>query len=195
MVIFVAGLVGVGKSAIAKRLAERLSIHYYDIDGVKKAIYPQDPDFEKNIRNGIPFKEGTRLKVFQKVVSDFSRLAASHRHLVVDETLHLRRPRQVLLDAAKTSFGGYVIVWVKADEAVIEQRLTSKSRKDHILTNPLQMYRSFAKEFENFDESLIICENNGSMEQAVESLLSLIRNLASLRTDGHVADLFDRRDL
>ena len=181
MVIFVAGLVGVGKSAIARRLAERLSIHYYDIDGVKKVIYPQDPDFERNIRNGIPFKEETRLKVFQKVVADFSHLAEDHRHLVVDETLHLRRPRQVLLDAAKTYFGGYVIVWVKADEAILQERLKKKERKDHILKEPLKMYRSFAKEFEAFEGSHVICENNGSIEEAAESLLSLIWNLASLK--------------
>jgi gluconate kinase len=180
VIIFVAGLVGVGKSSIAKRLAERLSIHYYDIDGVKKAIYPEDPDFERNIREGIPFKEETRLKVFQKVVADFSQLAEKHRHLVVDETLHLRRPRQVLFDAAKAWFGGYIIIWVKADEAVIERRLKSKNRRDHILKDPLKMYRSFAKEFESFDESHIVCENNGSPEEPTESLLSLIRNLASL---------------
>jgi predicted kinase len=65
--------------------------------------------------------------------------------LVVDETLHLRRPRQILLDAAKAWFGGYVIVWVKADEAVIEQRLRSKDRTDHILKDQLKMNRSFAK--------------------------------------------------
>ena len=181
MVIFVAGLVGVGKSAIARLLADRLSIHYYAIDDVKKVIYPQDPDFEQNIRNGIPFKEETRLKVFRQVAADFISLAKNHRHLVVDETLHLRRPRQVLFDAAKACSGGYVIIWVKADEAIIEQRLRSKARKDHILTDPLKMYRSFAKEFESFDESHIVCENNGSVEEATESLLSLIRNLASLR--------------
>lgn len=180
MVIFVAGLVGVGKSSIARRLADRLSIHYYDIDDVKKAVYPQDPDFEQNIREGIPFKEETRLKVFQKVAADFSRLAANHKHLVVDESLHLKRPRQVLFNAAKAYFGGYVIIWIKADEGVIEQRLKSKARKDHILTNPLKMYQSFAKEFEKFDESHIVCENSRSVEEATESLLVLIRNLASL---------------
>jgi len=181
MVIFVAGLVGVGKSAIARFLADKLSIPYYAIDDVKKVIYPQDPDFEKNIRNGIPFKEETRLKVYQKVAADFFHLAERHKHLVADESLHLRRPRQVLFDAAKACSGGYVIIWVKADEAIIEQRLRSKARKDHILTDPLKMYRSFAKEFESFDESHIVCENNGSVEEATESLLSLIRNLASLR--------------
>jgi gluconate kinase len=181
MVIFVAGLVGVGKSSIARLLADRLSLHYYDIDEVKKVIYPQDPDFEKNMRNGIPFKEETRLKVFQKVAADFSRLAENHKHLIVDETLHLRKLRQVLFEAAKACFGGYVIIWVRTNEAVIEQRLKTKTRKDHILTNPLQMYRSFAKEFEEFDESHIVCENNSSVEEATESLVSLIRGLASLK--------------
>jgi len=180
MVIFVAGLVGVGKSAIARRLAERLSIHYYAVDEVKKVIYPQDSDFEQNIREGIPFKAETRLKVFQQVAADFSHLAQTNKHLVVDETLHLRRPRKVLFDAAEAHFGGYVIVWVRADEAAIQKRLMSQDRKDHILTDPLKMYRSFAKEFESFDESHIVCENNGSIEEAAESVISLIRNLASL---------------
>jgi gluconate kinase len=192
MVIFVAGLVGVGKSAIARRLAERLSIPYYDVDDVKKVIYPQDPDFERNIRNGIPFKEETRLKVFRRVAADFISLAKDHKHLVADETLHLKRPRQVLLDAARACFGGYVILWVTASEAVIEQRLKTKNRKDHILTDPLKMYRSFAKEFERIDEPHIVCENNGSVEEATEGLITLIQNLASLGADAHVADLLDR---
>jgi gluconate kinase len=180
MIVFVAGLVGVGKSSIARLLADRLSISYYSVDDVKKVIYPQDPDFDHNMKHGIPFREETRLKVFRKAVTDLSRLAENHKHLVVDESLHLRRPRQVLFDAARAFFGGYVIVWVKADEAVILERLRSGERKDHILKDPLKMYRSFAKEFESFDESHIVCENNGSIEQAAKSLISLIENLTAL---------------
>jgi len=180
MVIFVAGLVGVGKSAIARFLAEKFAIPYYSVDEVKKLIYPQDPDFEKNIRNGIPFKEETRLKVFRQVAADFANLAENHKHLVVDETLHLRRPSQVLFEAAKTCFGGYVIIWIRADEAVIEQRLRKKDRKNHILTDPLKMYRSFVKELEPIDEAHIVCENNTSVEEATEGLIALIRELASL---------------
>jgi len=100
--------------------------------------------------------------------------------LVVDETLHLRKLRQVLFDAAKACFGAYVVIWIKADEPVIEERLKTQARKGHILRDPLKMYGSFAKEFERFDESHIVCENNGSVEEAAENLVSLIRNLASL---------------
>ena len=190
MVIFVAGLVGVGKSLIAKRLADRLSFPYYAIDEVKKIIYPQDPDFEHNVRHGIPFREETRLKVFQKVVTDFSHLAKNHEHLVVDECLHLKKPRQVLFDAAKAYFGGYIIVWVRANEALIQERLKSKERKDHILKDPLKMYRSFEKEFESFDESHIVCDNNGSIQEVTESLLSLIKNLAALGGTNNVLSSF-----
>lgn len=180
MVIFVAGLVGVGKSSVARFLADRLSLCYYDVDEVKKRIYPQDPDFERNIRDGIPFKEETRLEVFRQVAEDFARLAKTHQHVVVDETLHLKNPRQVLFEAATAHFGGYVIVWVTADEGVIRKRLEKKERKGHILTDPLKMYRSFAKEFEAFDESHVVCNNSGSIDEATESLLSLIQSLGSL---------------
>jgi gluconate kinase len=184
VVIFVAGLVGVGKSSVARFLADRLSFYYYDVDEVKKLIYPQDPDFVRNMKHGIPFREGTRLKVYQKAVTDFQRLAQTHKHLVVDECLHLKKLRQVLFDAAKAYFGGYAIVWVRADEAVVHERLKKKRRKGHILADPFKMYRSFAKEFEDFDESHIVCNNTGSIEEATGSLLSLIQNLGSLEREG-----------
>ena len=177
VVIFVAGLPGTGKSSIAKCLAEKYSIHYYDIDEVKKVIYPQDPDFEYNMRHGIPFKEETRLKVFEQVMVDFKQLAKKCHHLVVDEALHLKRSRQVLFDGAKAYFGGYVVVWVKTDEALVEARLRNKNRKNHILKDPEKMYPAFAKDFERFDESYIVCENNGSLEETTQRCTDLMKDL------------------
>ena len=182
MVIFIGGLPGAGKSSIARFLAEKLSINYYDVDEVKKVIYPQDPDFDYNMKHGIPFKAQTRLKVFEKVVEDFESLSKSNVHLLVDESLHLKKLRQVLFDGANAHFGGYVIVWIKTDKQVVEERLTSKKRTGHILiTDPMKMYRSFAKEFEPFDESYIVCENNGSIGETTEKLYSVIQNLVSLK--------------
>jgi gluconate kinase len=181
VVIFVAGLPGTGKSSIARCLAEAFSIHYYEIDEVKKVVYPQDPDFEHNMRHGIPFRKETRLKVFEQVLVDFKRLAQTYDHLVVDEALHLKEPRQVLFDGAKAYFGGYLVIWLKTDGAVVEKRLRTKKREDHILKDPMKMYLSFAKEVESLDESHIVCENNGSLEQTTQRLLRLIQNLASLQ--------------
>jgi gluconate kinase len=181
VVIFVAGLPGTGKSSIARCLAEAFSIHYYEIDEVKKVVYPQDPDFEHNMRHGIPFRKETRLKVFEQVLVDFKRLAQTYDHLVVDEALHLKEPRQVLFDGAKSYFGGYLVIWLKTAPAVVEKRLRSKKREDHILKDAMKMYLSFAKEVEGLDETHIVCENNGSLEQTTQGLFSLIQSLASLQ--------------
>ena len=182
MIIFVGGFVGAGKSSIARRLAERYSFHYYDIDEVKKAIYPQDPDFKYNLTHGIPFKDETRLKVYEKVVSDFADLAQHYTHLVVDETLHKQKLRQILFDGAKKHFGDYIIIWIQTDETIIKERLTSKERTDHMLKkDPMKMYRSFAKEFENFERSYIVCHNNSSLDEATASLFSLFDNLTSIK--------------
>ncbi len=181
MVIFIGGLPGSGKSSIARSLAEKLPVNYYDVDEVKRVIGPQDPDFGYNMKHGIPFTEEVRLKVFEKVVEDFESLSKSNEHLLVDESLHLKKSRQVLFDGAKAYFGGYVIVWIKTDEAIVEERLTGKERTGHILSDPMKMYRSFAKEFEPFDGSYIVCENNGSIGETTEKLYSMIQNLASLK--------------
>ena len=84
MIIFVGGLVGAGKSSVARRLAERLDIHYYDVDDIKKVVYREDPDFEKNMARGIPFSDETRRKVYDRVVADFRRLRKRHDHIVVE---------------------------------------------------------------------------------------------------------------
>lgn len=181
MVIFVGGLPGAGKSSVARALAEKISIYYYDVDEVKRVIGPQDPDFEYNMKHGIPFTEEVRIKVFKKVVEDFEPLSKSNAHLLVDESLHLKNSRQILFDGAKVHFGGYVVVWVKTDEALVEERLAGTERTGHILSDPMKMYRSFAEEFEPFDGSYIVCENNGSIEEAMERLYSVIQNLASLK--------------
>jgi shikimate kinase len=86
MVIFFAGLIGTGKTSLAKALAKRFGFYYYDVDGVKKEIYKTDPDYEYNLKNNIPFSDETRIKVFNKVVEDFSHLSKSHKNIIVDET-------------------------------------------------------------------------------------------------------------
>ena len=178
MIIFVGGLIGAGKSSVARGLAEHLSLPYYDVDEHKRAIYRADPDFEHNMEHGIPFSEATRMKLFRKVVSDFAELSKSHRHMVVDETLHKKQLREYLFKGAEKYFDGYVIIWVKASEEVILQRLTSQVREGHLLKDPVSMHNNFLREFEPFEESIIICRNDGALEDTIDEINRLFDNVA-----------------
>ena len=181
MIIFVGGVVGAGKSSVAKGLAEKLGIYYYDIDEIKKVVYQEDPDFEHNMSQGIPFKSETRAKVFERVVRDFGQLQKTNDHIVVDETLHKRKLRHILFDGAKKYFGKYCVVWVDADEDIIEDRLTSQVREGHILDDPMKMHRAFVKEFEGFHQSTIQCRNNSTLETTVDDLMRLFENMGELK--------------
>ncbi len=178
MIIFIGGLVGAGKSSLARSLSTRLSILHYGIDEVKKVIYPQDPDFEHNMHHGIPFSDETRVKVFERVVEDFQELRKTHSHIIVDETLHKRKLRQILFEGANKYFGGYIIVLVKTNENKTRDRLIDKGRSNHILKDPMKMYYGFAREFESFNESYVVSDNNGTMDETTESVCSLFQSIS-----------------
>ena len=80
MIIFVGGGIGAGKSSVAKGLAEHLSLLYYDVDEHKRVIYRQDPDYQRNMDNGIPFCKETPMKLYQKLVSDFAELSKTQKN-------------------------------------------------------------------------------------------------------------------
>lgn len=178
MIIFVGGLIGAGKSSVAQGLAKHLALPYYDVDEHKRPIYRADPDFEHNMEHGIPFCEATRMQLFNKVVSDFEALSRLHRHMVVDETLHKKQLREYLFKGAEKYFGGYLIIWVKASEEVIIDRLTSKVREGHLLKDPVTMHNAFLQEFEPFEESIIICRNEGELEDTISEISALFDNIA-----------------
>ena len=180
MIIFVGGLPGAGKSSVSRRLADKLGFYYYDIDEIKKEVYQQDPDFEHNMAHGIPFKDETRQKVFERVVEDFKYMRDSYEHMVVDETLHKRELRHVLFDGAKKYFKNYFIIWVEVDEAIVAQRFASKVREGHILKDPMKMHLGFKREFEPFQKSSIHCLNNTSLDKTVDDLVGLFQQVRQL---------------
>ena len=189
MIIFVGGVIGAGKSSVARGLAQHLSLHYYDVDEHKRTIYSEDSDFEYNMQHGVPFCEETRMRLFRKVVEDFAELSRNHQHLVVDETLHKKKLRDFLFEHATRYFGGYLVIWVKASEEVILERLTTQVREGHLLKDPISMHKAFLKEFEPFEESIIICRNEGALEDTIEEincLLCTIRRWGPARATGWV---------
>ncbi len=181
MIIFFGGMIGAGKSTIARLFSESIGSHYLDVDEIKKEIAAQEPDYERNVREGIPFSDATRAKVFARVIEDLKTLRAGHEFVVVDETLHRRELRRQLYSAAQELFGDFVVVWVRADEKVVTERLSATKREGHLLDDPFPMRQSFQREFEDFNRSVIVCNNNGEPREAVEYLHNLIASTAALR--------------
>jgi len=179
MVIFFGGYIGSGKTSLAKVIARRLDILYYEVDEIKKAVVEEDLRLQYNVRNNVPFPDEARVKMFSRVVDDFKRLCMTHKSIIVDETLHKRSLRQILYDGATRFFGGYIVVWIQASEETIRERLLSDARVDHVLGDPYGMHLSMKKVFDALDEADIIFENNGSLDEAAHLLCNLLQQRLS----------------
>lgn len=170
MIIFVGGLIGAGKSTVARTLANNFGLYYYDVDEVKKTVFREDPDYDRNMKQGIPFRNSTREKVYEVVIENLKELSEEHKCIVVDEALHKKELRHRLFSAAEKYFNGFFVVWVKASEEVITQRLETNVRKNHILKDPMKMHKTMLNEFEGFEQCVLICRNNTSIEDTMIEL-------------------------
>jgi len=184
MIIFVGGVIGAGKSTVAKALAGHFAFPYYDVDEVKKEVFSRDPGYERNIAEGIPFSDDLRREVFRKVFLDLEQLVGDHPHIVVDETLHKREIRHSLYEQAERIAGGFIVIWVQAREDVILARLGAGRRAGHFLSDPLPLHNAFKREFEEYDRCIIDCHNNGAVEATIAELVRLFENVAKLADAG-----------
>lgn len=183
MIIFVSGLIGAGKSTVARAIADKYALLYYDVDEIKKTVFRDDPNYDHNMKNGIPFCDATRTKLYDKVVKELRNLSTDHPSIVVDETLHKRKMRHRLFEAAEKYFGGYFVVWVKADEAVIRQRLTATKRSGHILKDPMSMHNTMLAEFDGFEQPVVVCRNNHNIAETMHDMnqfFSTVLNFATV---------------
>jgi chloramphenicol 3-O-phosphotransferase len=175
MIIFFAGLPGVGKSSLAEAISKRFNIPYYPVDAKKIELYPAlDPQYQYKIDNDISFAVGVKRKFFTAVAKDLERRASITRDIIVDDVLHRESWRKILFDCARTHFDGFIVFWVKTGEEIVKERLLSAVRKQHLLKDPWRMHLSYKNRFQDFSDQVIVFENNDHLDISVEKLAALI---------------------
>ena len=187
MIIFVGGLIGAGKSTVAKGLAERLDYIYFDLDELKKEVYAKNPDYAESLREGIPVTRETRVEVFERAAHDLEQLIKAHESIVVDDAMHLREFRHMLFDVAENMARDYLIIWVRADQRIILKRLSETKREGHVLSNPIPLHVTMARDFEDFNRAVITCSNNGTTEETLDDLFALMGKTAAFADEQSAA--------
>lgn len=118
MIIVVLGLPGSGKSYFASRLAARLRAEYINSDKVRKSMGSQGRYSLKD-----------KLAVYTEMVKMTDRLLDENKVVVVDATFHLQSMRNLFLKEASKRLARIWFIHVKANEALIHDRL-NKPRAD-----------------------------------------------------------------
>ncbi|MBI5390033.1 AAA family ATPase [Candidatus Woesearchaeota archaeon] len=174
MLVVIAGLIGAGKSTIAKEISQRLDIPFYSIDEDKKRIYHEHPQYDYFIKNNIPFPDDTRRKTFDASLAGLRKLAKKHKHAVVEETFHKKSLREPFFKEAKKIFGGMILTLVTVDDAEVKKRLEKREREeDHMVG--YGMYLSFKKDWELFDHVDYHLVNEGNFEENMKKYIVFLR--------------------
>ena len=175
MLIVIAGLIGAGKSTIAKELSKRLSIPLYSIDDDKKRVYKTHPQYEHFLTNHIPFPDETRKKTFDVSLDGLRKLAKKHKHAIVEETFHKKRLRDPFFKEAKKIFGGMILVLAKVDNQLMKERLDKREREeDHMVG--FGMYLSFKKQWESFEKVDYEFVNEGDFDENMNQLVNFLKD-------------------
>jgi predicted kinase len=180
MIILVGGLIGAGKSSVARRLADRLGYLYFDLDETKKEVYGRDPDNMRKLAQGIAPDLETRAELYREAFARITGLLETHPNIVFDDTLHFRRFRLFLYDEMERIGQDFIMVWVRADEDVIVNRLSSVERENHILSDPIPLHEQMVRDFEDFQVPVVMCPNNGAIDDSVDGLFVLLDRIRSM---------------
>jgi gluconate kinase len=174
MLIVIAGLVGVGKSTVTRKVSESLSIPFHSIDDDKIETGKKYPQFQNWIDNNIPFPDDFRIKVFEATLEGLRELAKVHRHAIVEETFHKKAIREPFFEEAGEIFDGIILTSVETDEKLVKERLDRRTKEgDHIVG--YGMYLSFKSKFEPFEKIDYTFSNDNNFEKNLAEYLQFLR--------------------
>ncbi|MDO8483176.1 MAG: AAA family ATPase [bacterium] len=168
-----AGLPGVGKSTISRRVSEKTGAKIVDLDDFKKTDV--DPALVTSQIDPPELRWGYYRKALEYVFSLFDRGTPA---VIMDEVFHLSSLRTQL--EALCAGQQVQVLWVeiRCPYDVVEKRLRSTRREGHILSTEeaLKMHVLFMEIFEEFSSSspnhvVVNNENGVSVDLLVENIL------------------------
>lgn len=146
--VVVCGLPGVGKSTVARRVAERVDAEVLRSDVVRKELF-DDPEYTS---------EETAAVYDELLARAGTRLAEGDR-VVLDATFRTREHRRAARDLADRLDCGFRVVHVDCEESVVERRI---AQRDGVSDADFEVHKQLRATFEPIEMVHTVVDNSGS---------------------------------
>jgi len=165
--VLVAGLPGSGKSYFARHLAQELSARYISSDQTRKSM-------------GLSghYDEKSKQKVYDRLYHLADEALKEGRSVIVDATFHRKERRKAFEELAKQHKALFLLVLIKADEALIRERL-EKPRPDS--EAGFEVYEKIKREFEDIEpDHLFIASGKNNLAAMLQEAKNYIEHKSSM---------------
>jgi len=150
----VIGLPGVGKSTVAKILAEQNGAVVINSDVIRREMFPGERSYS-------PEETWQVIKEQRRRVQE---LLQRGKSVILDALLTKRRAREESRKLANRLSVGLRIICVNADENVVESRMEERKKKGDVSEADFSYYLDRKKHFEPETGGCIVVDNSGTLK-------------------------------
>lgn len=174
------GLIASGKSTLARGLANRFSLPYFNTDVVRKELAGKAPES----RQGSALNEGIYTPAFSRLTYDAllehaGRELERNQSVVLDGSYHKRSERQRVVQCAAACGASLLFILCRCDDEETERRLAMRARNPHAVSDGT--WEIFLRQKESFEfpdelpaSSLLVFETNGPAPQQLQKLINAL---------------------
>ena len=154
--VVVCGLPGVGKSTVAKQVADRIDAAVVRSDTVRKRLF-SDPTYSAE----------ETASVYGALLSRARDRLARGESVVLDATFADSRFRTAAVELGAEAAAESTLVCVECEQAVAERRIRER---DGISDADVDVYRQFADAFDPIETEAVVVDNSGDKHETVAQL-------------------------
>lgn len=146
--VVVCGLPGVGKSTVARRVADLIDAEVLRTDVVRKELF-DDPEYTGE----------ETATVYDELLSRAEDRLVDGDRVVLDATFRTREQREAARDLADRLDCGFRVVHVDCEEAVVERRI---AEREGVSDADFAVHQQLRETFEPLEVAHVAVDNSGS---------------------------------
>ena len=156
-VVAVCGLPGVGKSTVARRIANRVGGVHLRTDEIRKELF-SDPEYT----------DAETRAVYAELV-DRARVAVERGTSAVLDGTFKRRAQRAKADRILSGLGvPWTVIRVDADRSVVRKRI--RERTDDVSDADVEIYERFREEWDPIEMDHLVVDNSANLEETHRQL-------------------------
>jgi hypothetical protein len=181
VLLITVGLVGTGKTTLARNLAQKMGLEVISSDVVRKrlaGIPPAEHRFEQ-FENGIYSEEFTR-RTYEQMLAEARNILAQRRSVLLDASFRKREERLKARKLAEEMGAEFIVLECRLEEKEVKRRLEQRLREESSVSDARwEIYQRQKEQFEPVTEvspeSHLAVDTSGAVEEITQRVMEKLK--------------------